>query len=188
MPPIPRYGSITSNEDEEAVVELLPPHAHAHEHHNDNGEGTTTFIGTIDAGGKDGAAVAVAVANNEPSKKKWTSHRCISYTIAAAIFCLLSAIYFHNRAVSQDTSASAGGVSTNNKRAEGRVPMPPALSTLDPSKDLGFQTVSRKGLATPSKAWGERRSFGEKKDDGDGGLSFTPLPTNEWYLVRGNII
>ena len=76
--------------------------------------------------------------------------------------------------------------------------MPPALSTLDPSADLGFRSTKRKGLAAPSLAWGAhflnggdggvddeedgRRRLLEDEED-EGGAGFTALPTNAWYMV-----
>lgn len=154
MAPVPRYGSM-SDDDKDEQVELLPPHAHA--------ETETSFIGDVDAA--------------PPAKRGgWTKHHCASYTLAALI-CLLSAKYWHGRASSYDGGDS--GITTNGgdvamKGAHGRVPYPPALSNLDPAADLGFRSTTRKGLASPSEAWGERYS-------NDGDSEFTPLPTNEWY-------
>ena len=167
MAPTPRrYGSI-SEEGEE--VELLP-----------TGE---TFIGTIDAGGH---------VNDEPTTsttttRKWTRHNCISYTLAA-LLCFIGARYWHGRAKFYDDADSNNNVdnaSVDHHNGVGvgvnsyRVPMPPALSKLNPKTDLGFRSTTRSGLALPSKAWGEHYLSEE---------NFTPLPTNEWYLVRQQIV
>jgi len=157
-----------SSKDEEEV-ELLPPHHPNHDTTANNGE---TFIGTIDAVG---SADDEAFTNSVPNKSSpWTRHHCISYTITALI-CVFSAYYWHNRAESYDDNTdhpNGTGVSDGDASI-GRVPMPPALSDLDPAGDLGFRSTTRKGLASPSKAWGEH--YLSKTE-------FTPLPTNEWYL------
>ena len=169
MAPTPRrYGSISEESEE---VELLP-----------TGE---TFIGTIDAGGH--------VLNDEPTTstttmKKWTRHNCISYTLAA-LLCLIGARYSHGRAEFYDDTNSNNNSAVDNTSVDHsgvgvggdsyRVPMPPALSKLDPTTDLGFRSTTRSGLALPSKAWGEHYLSEE---------NFTPLPTNEWYLVRQQIV
>ena len=66
-----------------------------------------------------------------------------------------------------------------------RVPLTPALSTLDP-RNMKFRSVKREGLASPSKAWGDflmgREDLDKKADDDN--AEFVPLPTNQWYLVR----
>jgi len=153
MVPAPRgYGTISSKDDEgEEEVELLTT-------------GGDTFIGTIDTGSSE-------VVDDEPTnikKKQWTIHNnCISYTLAAVI-CLIAANYWHSRADSYENNNIHGG-DTNHRN---RVPMPPPLSTLDPAKDLHFQSVSRSGNTLPSNVWGDKYLNGKK---------FVPLPTNQWY-------
>lgn len=147
-----RYGSISSDEQE---VELLP-----------TGE---AYIGTVDD----------EIGSNHKTTHRWHSnrrHHCLSYTLAA-LTCLFAAHYWHNRAQSYNNAGENNGQhSSNNNNTivhsrSGRVPMPPALSTLDPAIDLGFRSTTRSGLALPSKAWGEHSS------------KVAALPTNEWYLV-----
>lgn len=152
MAPTPRrYGSISSKDDEGGEeVELLT-----------TGE---TFIGTIDTGSSE-----VVDEPTNIKKKQWTIHNCISYTLAAVI-CLLVANYWHSRADSyNDNNINEHGGDTNHRN---RVPMPPALSKLDPAKDLHFQSVSRRGNTRPSNVYGDKYLNGKK---------FVPLPTNQWY-------
>jgi len=110
------------------------------------------------------------------SSKSWWSHRCISYTLAA-LLCLFSANYWHTRAIgysaSKDNSFNVDNDNSKNKRVA--FPMPQPLSLLDPTSDLGFRQVIRKDDALPSTAWKEWRAKQQSK--------FTPLPTNQWYLV-----
>jgi hypothetical protein len=157
MAPTPkRYGSISSDE-QDVEVELLP-----------TGE---AYIGTVDD---------EIGSNNKTTHRYWhrnRRHHCLSYTLTA-LTCLFAAHYWHNRAQSYNNAGENNGQhsssSSNNNivhSRSGRVPMPPALSTLDPAIDLGFRSTTRSGLALPSKAWGEHSS------------KFAALPTNEWYLV-----
>jgi len=158
----PGYGSISSKDEE---VELLPPH-HPHAANYENGD---SINGTINANGSEVSS----------TKKSWiTRHHCISYTLAALI-CLGSTHYWHTRADSYDIGAGGNDdlVDDDDNHRSSRVPMPPALSTLNPHSDLGFRSTTREGLATPSKAWGERYLNATAGEEG-----FTPLPTNEWYL------
>ena len=161
MAPTPRrYGSISSSKGDEGgeEVEILT-----------TGD---TYIGTIDTGSSEVEGEATNI-----KKKQWTVHNCISYTLAAVI-CLLVANYWHSRADSYNNNNNNinehGGDTdhSSNKTTSSKVPMPPALSTLDPAKDLHFQSVSRSGNELPSKVWGQTYLNGKK---------FVPLPTNQWY-------
>eukprot|EP00584_Thalassiosira_punctigera_P026587 CAMPEP_0172577776 /NCGR_PEP_ID=MMETSP1067-20121228/138400_1 /TAXON_ID=265564 ORGANISM="Thalassiosira punctigera, Strain Tpunct2005C2" /NCGR_SAMPLE_ID=MMETSP1067 /ASSEMBLY_ACC=CAM_ASM_000444 /LENGTH=1128 /DNA_ID=CAMNT_0013370467 /DNA_START=246 /DNA_END=3632 /DNA_ORIENTATION=- len=165
MAPVPRYGSISSKDDNESV-ELLPPPPPGAERNSGGGDG---YIGTANAaGGSSGRSRRKAPA--PPEKKTWiTRQHCLSYTIAALI-CLFSARYWHERAESYDEDDGIDGGDVH--RSKSRVPVPPALSSLDPTEDLGFRSTTRKRLASPSKVWGEYL-----KEN-----AFTPLPTNQWYL------
>lgn len=110
------------------------------------------------------------------NSKSWWSHRCISYTLAAFL-CLFCANYWHARAIgysaSKDNSFNVDNDNSKNKRVA--FPMPQPLSLLDPTYDLGFRQVIRKDDALPSTAWKEWSAKQQSK--------FTPLPTNQWYLV-----
>ena len=155
MAPLPAYGSISQDDEE---VELLPPP----DQHGQGNSAGDEYIGTIDA-------------------RSPKSVRCISYALAASLVCVFSARYWHaaRGAESYDNGSGSNSVKNNNNannNNDNRVPMPPPLSNLDPSEDLGFRSTTRKGLASPSKAWGEHYL---SQTDGE----FTPLPTNEWYLV-----
>ncbi|KAL7547581.1 hypothetical protein ACHAWF_010872 [Thalassiosira exigua] len=182
MAPVPRYGSISSSSlasgDGDGVEVGLLQRNGATDGCVDRGgadvEGSS-FLGDVDASG-----------GKEAKKGRWTKHRCASYALAA-LLCLFAARYYRDRAesydggVETDDAVEVGGVGGGGDR-KGRVPTPPALSALDPSRDLGFRSTTRKGLASPSKAWGDylRSSDDEEEDDGEG---FAPLlPTNAWYL------
>lgn len=87
-----------------------------------------------------------------------------------------------------ESNVNNGSGTTNDPYAAVR---PPPLSTLHPTKDLGFRSVKREGLAFPSKAWGDkyltqtaRRKLADEAggDDDNDYLKYTPLPTNQWYL------
>ncbi len=97
-----------------------------------------------------------------------------------------------------DNSNDDGGVAVHSS---GRVPMPPPLSKLDPFSDLGFRSTTRTGLASPSAVWGdflntydaseEAGSINDESGDKgrkmkDNQTRFTPLPTNEWYMVSAH--
>mmetsp|Transcript_20014 Transcript_20014/g.37971 ORF Transcript_20014/g.37971 Transcript_20014/m.37971 type:complete len:1122 (-) Transcript_20014:162-3527(-) len=186
MAPHPQYGSISNegeNEEPQASVELLPV-SHTHGRHED---------GATNQGGQ-----------GPGSKVIWTRHHCISYTIAAVV-CLFSAHYWHDRAESFDGPHGGKAGTTDDSNGDagvavhstGRVPMPPPLSKLDPFSELGFRSTTRTGLASPSAVWGDfLNSHGDASDaenlDGGGGemgriskdhqSGFTALPTNEWYM------
>lgn len=192
MAPHPQYGSISNegeNEEPQASVELLPV-SHTHSRQED---------GSTNQGGR-----------GPGSKVIWTRHHCISYTIAAVV-CLFSAHYWHDRAGSFDGphGGKAGTTDDSNGDADvavhstRRVPMPPPLSKLDPFSDLGFRSTTRTGLASPSAVWGEflnshGDSDGAENLDGGGGemgriskdnqSGFTALPTNQWYMVSDSLI
>ena len=161
MAPTPnQYGSISGNEDKDATLELLP-----------HGPSTDNIYNRSDSEGA------------QPEEQS-TRHRCISLLLAAGI-CLVAARYWHDRADSyRPAPAKHPDVSVN---VGDRVPLTPALSTLDPRK-MKFRSVKREGLASPSKAWGDFlvgvEDMDAKADDED--VEFVPLPTNQWYLVREN--
>jgi hypothetical protein len=96
--------------------------------------------------------------------------------VLTAGVCFVAARYWHDRAAIPAPTAPKVVVHSE----EGRVPMPPALSTLDP-RSLEFRTVKREGLASPSLAWGD---YLEGRDDEGVGEKVAALPTNAWYLVR----
>jgi hypothetical protein len=163
MAPTPRYGSIPSYEQVE--VELLP-----------TGE---AYIGTVD----DDEIGQNATNQRRRHRRR---HHFLLYTLAA-FTCLFAARYWHARSSSSPSQSNDGTGEKHNDNSNGpasvrsrsgRVPMPPALSNLDPASDLGFRSTTRSGLALPSKAWGEH--YSKAGEDG----KFTALPTNEWYLVR----
>lgn len=171
MAPLPQYGSIATTspeEDADASLELLPHgHSVAESYNNNGGDGAS---GTANGGEKSKVAV-------------WTRRHYISYSVAACL-CLFLAHYWHDRSVVYDDSSNSKGRGdvtdpTTTTSSSGRVPITKPLSTLDPASDLGFRVVEREGLASPSLAWGDKMN---NKSDGEG--LFTPLPTNEWYLVR----
>lgn len=165
MAPVPnQYGSIS--DDKEATLELLPhgPSVNVYDHVS-NGDSANAIVVT-------------------DSSSKWTRHHCISYLLTAGI-CAVAARYWHHRA--ELPLPPAAPVQVNVDTGEGRVPIPPALSTIDP-RILHFRSVTREGLASPSAAWGDYllgrdgpAGGDEKKEEGGG--KFVPLPTNEWYLV-----
>lgn len=152
MTPHPQYGSLQDKEDDGIMV----PH---HQYLND-GITTAPLRNTI----------------------SWWSHRCISYTLAA-LLCLFSANYWHTRAIGytdNNNNNDSFNVDNNYVNSKRVVPMPPPLSLLDPTSDLGFRQVIRKGDALPSTAWNEWRAKQQSK--------FTPLPTNQWYLVSYRVL
>ena len=162
MAPAPRYGSIPSYEQVE--VELLP-----------TGE---AYIGTVDDD-----EIGQNATNQRRHRRR---HHFLLYTLAA-FTCLFAARYWHARSSSSTSQSNDGTREKHNDNSNGpasvrsrsgRVPVPPALSNLDPASDLGFRSTTRSGLALPSKAWGEH--YSKAGEDG----KFTALPTNEWYLVR----
>jgi hypothetical protein len=161
MAPIPnQYGSINpaaaADADKESTLELLP-HGHSASYSRLNSDGSLP---------------------DDPNK--WTRrHRIVSYLLSAGV-CLAAARYWHSRG-SSPTAVHHPEVPI----IEGRVPMPPALSKLDPRK-LSFRSVKREGLASPSEAWGDylMDSNEEEKEKSGSSKKFVPLPTNEWYLVR----
>lgn len=169
MAPAPRrYGSISS--DEQVEVELLP-----------TGD---AYIGTV---GDDDEFGGSSKQRNTTTKHH--RHHCLSYTLAA-FTCLFAARYWQARTQSYDGSGVNSSNNNNGPSAaaaarSGRVPMPPALSNLDPASDLGFRSTTRSGLALPSKAWGEH--YSKKAVGEDGKLLFAALPTNEWYLVSSHM-
>jgi hypothetical protein len=152
MTPHPQYGSLQDKEDDGVLV----PHAQYL-----NGDITALY----------------------QNSKSWWSHRCISYTIAVLI-CLFSANYWHTRAIgysaSNDTNNNSFNVDNDNVNSKRVVPMPPPLSLLDPTSDLGFRQVIRTDDALPSTAWKEWRAKQQSK--------YTPLPTNQWYLVSYRVL
>lgn len=165
-----RYGSISTDDNDEEV-ELLPSH-----------------IGAIDARSDDDEEEEQQRPTNK-TKTRWTRHHCISYSLAALIF-IVSVHYWYARSLSySDGDDDTSGVNVDDHHSSGndkkpaagggRVPMPPALSDIDPTS-MGFRSTTRSGLALPSKAWGEHYL-----NNGDEEQVFTPLPTNEWY---GNLI
>ena len=174
MSPQPQYGSIKDS-DEDLDVELL----------------ATTHVGDVDTTGRDDDRGGGSTSSSWGGSS--SRHRRVSYALLTALaVCLFSARYWHdNRAAgvggggSRDddggrSSSSGGGGGIGG----GRVPVTPALSTLDPSSDLGFRVATRTGDALPSSAWGAHR---EKKSFSSGGSSsFAPLPTNQWYLVSSS--
>lgn len=151
MAPIPnQYGSITPDEAKDSTLELLPS-SNSVQYSRLNSDGT------------------------QEEGTTWTNrHRLVSYLLTAGV-CFIAARYWHDRAAAP-TPGSHHDVVVNNNA--GRVPMPPALSTLDP-RELKFRSVKREGLASPSQAWGDYLT-----GDGDKESKFVPLPTNQWYLVR----
>lgn len=153
MAPNPnQYGSISPDEHKDATLELLP-----------HGPSADVVYNRTDSDG------------TQPNEK-WTRHRTISYLLTAAV-CLVSAVYWHGRAASYPAPAKHGIKVNNVNNNAGRVPMPPALSSLDP-RSMKFRTVQREGLASPSKAWDEYLKENGDNDD----HAVTPLPTNAWYL------
>ena len=155
MAPLPRYGSIAGDgHDEETSEQLLAS----------NGNGPEAA----------GAASATATTTKSASSVP-TRHRCVSYALTAGV-CLFAAVYWHGRAASYGDGGGGGGGGARSRSRS--VPTPPALSALDPrGDDLGFRATTRRGPASPSRAWGAWRAAEEPAE-------FTPLPTNEWYLVR----
>ena len=156
------YGSL-EEEDPQAGLALMP---------NDD-----SYIGTVDGGGEcdededKGAADAAG-----GTARSWLARQhCVSYALTAAV-CLLAARYWDRRAGSYHSGGSSPARGGGASRRRHRVPNPPAFSSLDPAADLNFRTISRHGLASPSRAWGE---YLNDRGDEDGG--FTPLPTNAWY-------
>jgi len=150
MAPIPKqYGSIPQEEDKDAPTLELLPHGPS-------------------------ADICNRVNSSPIEEGKTRHHRCIPYLLTAGL-CLVMAKFWHDHASAYDGPAKHGQVIVNDG---GRVPMPPALSTLDP-RELKFRPVKREGLASPSKAWGEYLTDEDDKDR----KKFVPLPTNQWYLV-----
>lgn len=156
MAPIPnQYGSINGQDDKGESIELLP-----------HGTDSAPYYNRLNSTGS-------SSSNDQDGSRR---HRLVSLLLSAGI-CLVAAAYWHGRA-SSPSSTVHHEVTTDNGGSDSRVPMPPALSKLDP-RELSFRSVEREGLASPSEAWGDylEEEKGSKK-------KFVPLPTNEWYLVR----
>lgn len=165
MPPLPQYGSIGKENDDDLDVELLAtPHV-------GDARATGDDDGDIDVGGgsggrrrgRRGAACALAAAS-----------------VVVVVVCLLSLSRHHPHDIGGKRDDVIGGGSGGGCGGGGRVPMPPPLSDLDPASDLGFRIAIRTGDALPSMAWGEHH---RKMTSSDGNVRYAPLPTNQWYLV-----
>ncbi len=156
MPPLPQYGSICKDGDEDLDVELL----------------ATPHVGDVYATGDECGGIEGGWGTRRRSRR---GVACALVAAIVVIACLLSSSRQHEHDVGgKDDVVGGDGVGGGR-----RVPMPPPLSDLDPASDLGFRIAIRTGDALPSMAWGEHR----RKMDSDGNGGYAPLPTNQWYLV-----
>ncbi|KAL3827011.1 hypothetical protein ACHAXA_000075 [Cyclostephanos tholiformis] len=175
MSPQPHYGSFGKDDDENLDVELLTaPHVGDVYATNDDDDDTYD----ANSGGGDGSSSR----RRGGCRNRVATYALAVSAIAAFVLVARRSIWsVDDRSSSSSSSSSSPDVVSGGG---GGVPTPPALSALDPASDLGFRVAIRTDDALPSMAWGEHRAM--SSEGGGGGGKFTPLPTNQWYLVSGN--